>query len=59
MFCLLEMVSAEIQLELKQLYNALCELLRHFWACFPATTPALEEKVLLQLLLLHGISTSF
>lgn len=40
-----QMVSAEIQLELKQLYNALCELLRHFWACFPATTPALEEKV--------------
>lgn len=40
-----EMVPKDIQQELRQLYNALCELLRHFWACFPTTTKSLEEKV--------------
>lgn len=44
-FVILEMVSADIQLELKNLYHALSELLRHFWTCFPTTTKALEEKV--------------
>lgn len=39
-------VPIEIQAEMKQLYCALAELLRHFWCCFPTTTPQLEEKVL-------------
>ncbi|GIY10363.1 general transcription factor IIH subunit 1 [Caerostris darwini] len=39
-------VPVEIQIEMKQLYCALSELLRHFWCCFPTTTPQLEEKVL-------------
>ncbi|GFT33683.1 general transcription factor IIH subunit 1 [Nephila pilipes] len=39
-------VPVEIQNEMKQLYCALSELLRHFWCCFPTTTPQLEEKVL-------------
>jgi len=40
-----EMVPDEIQQEMKNLYCALSELLRHFWACFPTTTKALEDKV--------------
>ncbi|KFM77565.1 General transcription factor IIH subunit 1, partial [Stegodyphus mimosarum] len=39
-------VPVEIQNEMKQLYLALSELLRHFWCCFPTTTPQLEEKVI-------------
>jgi transcription initiation factor TFIIH subunit 1 len=31
--------------EMKILYSSLCELLRHFWACFPTTTPKLEAKL--------------
>jgi len=42
----IEMVPDEIQQEMKNIYCALCELLRHFWACFPTTTKALEDKVL-------------
>ena len=45
MLCI-EMVPDEIQQEMKNIYCALCELLRHFWACFPTTTKALEDKVL-------------
>ncbi|XP_025087709.1 general transcription factor IIH subunit 1-like isoform X2 [Pomacea canaliculata] len=39
------MVSKEMQKELKHNYSALCELLRHFWSCFPTTTKFLEDKV--------------
>lgn len=39
-------IPVEIQTEMKQLYCALAELLRHFWCCFPTTTPQLEEKVI-------------
>ena len=42
---ILEMIPEDIQNELKQNYNALCELLRHFWSCFPASSKFLEEKV--------------
>lgn len=35
----------DLQLELRNLYISICELLRHFYACFPPTTPQLEEKV--------------
>ncbi|XP_076311883.1 general transcription factor IIH subunit 1-like isoform X2 [Tachypleus tridentatus] len=40
-----ESVPIHFQEEIQQLYSALCELLRHFWSCFPTTTPLLEEKV--------------
>ncbi|XP_064601766.1 general transcription factor IIH subunit 1-like [Liolophura sinensis] len=40
-----QMVSSQVQVELQQLYNALCELLRHFWSCFPTSNKCLEEKV--------------
>ena len=33
-----------VQQDLKTLYGSLSELLRHFWACFPTTTPQLQEK---------------
>lgn len=41
-----QMVPTEIQGELKHLYAAAGELLRHFWSCFPVNTPFLEEKVM-------------
>nr|CAG4641614.1 EOG090X04EN [Eurycercus lamellatus] len=37
-------LSSELQKELKQLYSSLSEILRHFWAAFPPTTPQLIEK---------------
>lgn len=39
------MVPNDVQSELKHLYVAVGELLRHFWSCFPVNTPFLEEKV--------------
>ncbi|XP_030845510.1 general transcription factor IIH subunit 1 [Strongylocentrotus purpuratus] len=39
------MYSPETQKEVKRLYSALAELLRHFWSCFPVTNRSLEEKV--------------
>lgn len=39
------MVPNDVQGELKHLYAAAGELLRHFWSCFPVNTPFLEEKV--------------
>ena len=35
-----------VQQDLKILYGSLSELLRHFWACFPPTTPLLQEKAI-------------
>ena len=35
-----------VQQDLKILYGSLSELLRHFWACFPPTTPSLQEKAI-------------
>ncbi|TNN87026.1 General transcription factor IIH subunit 1 [Liparis tanakae] len=40
-----QMVPSEVQGELKHLYAAAGELLRHFWSCFPVNTPFMEEKV--------------
>uniref|UniRef100_A0A6J0V313 General transcription factor IIH subunit 1 n=1 Tax=Pogona vitticeps TaxID=103695 RepID=A0A6J0V313_9SAUR len=40
-----QMVPNDIQSELKHLYVAVGELLRHFWSCFPVNTAFLEEKV--------------
>ncbi|XP_074659890.1 general transcription factor IIH subunit 1-like [Tubulanus polymorphus] len=42
---LAQMVPTNMLQEIRQVYSALCELLRHFWLCFPTTSPALEEKV--------------
>lgn len=44
-FFLPEMVPSDVQGELKHLYAAAGELLRHFWSCFPVNTLFLEEKV--------------
>ena len=44
-FLISEIVPSDAQAEAKNLYSALSELLRHFWACFPATTKELEDKV--------------
>ncbi|XP_064423375.1 general transcription factor IIH subunit 1 isoform X2 [Latimeria chalumnae] len=41
-----QMVPNDIQCELKHLYVAAGELLRHFWTCFPVNTPFLEEKLM-------------
>uniref|UniRef100_A0A8C7Y5Y9 General transcription factor IIH subunit 1 n=1 Tax=Oryzias sinensis TaxID=183150 RepID=A0A8C7Y5Y9_9TELE len=41
-----EMVPSDIQGELKHLYVAAGELLRHFWSCFPVNTSFLEDKVI-------------
>ncbi|XP_041416991.1 general transcription factor IIH subunit 1 isoform X3 [Xenopus laevis] len=40
-----QLVPNDIQLELKHLYVAVGELLRHFWSCFPVNSPFLEEKL--------------
>ncbi|XP_034272829.1 general transcription factor IIH subunit 1 isoform X1 [Pantherophis guttatus] len=40
-----QMLPNDVQSELKHLYVAVGELLRHFWSCFPVNTPFLEEKV--------------
>uniref|UniRef100_A0A8C7G862 General transcription factor IIH subunit 1 n=1 Tax=Oncorhynchus kisutch TaxID=8019 RepID=A0A8C7G862_ONCKI len=40
-----QMVPNDVQGELKHLYTAAGELLRHFWSCFPVNTLFLEEKV--------------
>lgn len=39
-------IPPSIEKELRNLYLALSELLRHFWHSFPPTTPDLEEKVI-------------
>ncbi|XP_061101403.1 general transcription factor IIH subunit 1 [Conger conger] len=39
------MVPSEEEVELKHIYMAAGELLRHFWSCFPVNTPFLEEKL--------------
>jgi transcription initiation factor TFIIH subunit 1 len=41
---LAQLVPADLERELKNLYMSLCELLRHFWTSFPPTTTTLEAK---------------
>lgn len=43
-FFVVELVPADIEKEVRNLYLALCELLSHFWRCFPTTTPQQEQK---------------
>lgn len=40
-----QIIPPDIQEELRQTYSALCELLRHYWSCFPTSSKFLEEKV--------------
>uniref|UniRef100_A0A8C1SL59 General transcription factor IIH subunit 1 n=1 Tax=Cyprinus carpio TaxID=7962 RepID=A0A8C1SL59_CYPCA len=40
-----QLVPTDVQIELKHLYTAAGELLRHFWSCFPVNTPFLEDKL--------------
>ena len=35
----------QVKTEMAAIYRSAGELLRHFWTCFPVSTPALEEKV--------------
>ena len=46
-------LSAEIQKEFRQIYHSLSEILRHFWATFPPTTPLLTEKASRMIETLH------
>lgn len=41
---LAQLVPADLERELKNLYMSLRELFRHFWTSFPPTTPTLEAK---------------
>ncbi|KAG5879297.1 hypothetical protein JTB14_021955 [Gonioctena quinquepunctata] len=42
---LAELVPADIEKEVRNLYLALCELLNHFWRCFPPTSTNSEVKL--------------
>uniref|UniRef100_A0A6P7F0M8 General transcription factor IIH subunit 1 n=1 Tax=Diabrotica virgifera virgifera TaxID=50390 RepID=A0A6P7F0M8_DIAVI len=41
-----KLVPPDIEKEVRNLYLALCELLKHFWKCFPPTTPNTEAKLI-------------
>ncbi|XP_062562070.1 general transcription factor IIH subunit 1 [Armigeres subalbatus] len=41
---LAQLVPPDIEKEIRNLYLALLELLKHFWKCFPPTTPQLEAQ---------------
>lgn len=43
---LAQLVPSDIEKEVRNLYLSLCELLHHFWKCFPPTTIALEQKTI-------------
>ncbi|RZF35709.1 hypothetical protein LSTR_LSTR009577 [Laodelphax striatellus] len=43
---LAQLVPPSLEKDLHHLYMSGCELLRHFWACFPPTTNELQEKVI-------------
>lgn len=38
-------IGGSALIELQELYDSLAELLKHFWMCFPLTTPEMEEKL--------------
>ncbi|KAH7696646.1 BSD domain-containing protein, partial [Aphelenchoides avenae] len=42
---LLEALPPRAMAEIRTVHTCLTELLRHFWLCFPATTPDHEEKL--------------
>ncbi|GAB6025670.1 RNA polymerase II transcription factor B subunit 1 [Chamberlinius hualienensis] len=41
-----EHLAPHVREEFQNLYNALVELLRHFWSCFPVTSKVQQEKVI-------------
>lgn len=41
---LAQLVPTDLAKEVHSLYCTCCELLRHFWACFPPTTQELQDK---------------
>lgn len=41
---LAQLVPPDIEKEIRNLYLSLLELLKHFWKCFPPTTPQLETQ---------------
>ncbi|KAH1027638.1 general transcription factor IIH subunit 1 [Dendroctonus ponderosae] len=43
---LAQLVPPNIEKEVRNLYLALCELLGHFWKCFPPTSAAAEQKLM-------------
>ncbi|XP_006814889.1 general transcription factor IIH subunit 1 [Saccoglossus kowalevskii] len=53
-----QLYSQDIQVEMKNMYSALCELLRHFWSCFPVSSKFLEEKVTRMKINLERFQTS-
>lgn len=42
---LAQLVPSDIEKDVRNLYLALCELLGHFWRCFPPTSPNTEQKL--------------
>jgi transcription initiation factor TFIIH subunit 1 len=53
-----ELVPSDIENEVRNLYLALCELLSHFWKCFPPNTPNLEQKAVKMHEALHRYHTA-
>lgn len=43
---LAQLVPPDIEKEIRNLYLSLLELLKHFWKCFPPTTPQLEAQAI-------------
>lgn len=43
-FLLAELVPPDIEKEIRNLYLSLLELLKHFWKCFPPTSPQQETQ---------------
>ncbi|XP_058830259.1 general transcription factor IIH subunit 1-like [Topomyia yanbarensis] len=41
---LAQLVPPDIEKEIRNLYLSLLELLKHFWKCFPPTTPQMETQ---------------
>ncbi|CAG9767034.1 unnamed protein product [Ceutorhynchus assimilis] len=42
---LAQLVPSDIEKDVRNLYLALCELLGHFWKCFPPTSPSADQKL--------------
>ncbi|XP_044255706.1 general transcription factor IIH subunit 1 [Tribolium madens] len=55
---LAQLVPSDIENEVRNLYLALCELLSHFWKCFPPSTPNLEQKAVKMHEALHRYHTA-
>lgn len=38
-------LTAADMVDLQAIHDSVAELLKHFWMCFPPTTPEMDEKV--------------